>query len=462
VNDLHVVILAAGKGTRMKSRLPKVLHTLAGLPIIEHVLRTARPLQAAETVVVVGHSGEAVREALSKHTNLKFAVQSPQLGTGHAVQQTESILRGRTGSLLLLYGDVPLLQASTLSRLLEHHRESRAMATVLTAEFDDPYGYGRIVRDSAGRLIRIVEERDASREERSIREINSGIYAFALEPLFDTLANLGADNVQGEYYLTDLVAAYRARDLRLETVLVEDPAELRGVNTRVDLAELGEAIWARKRRRVMFDGVTLEHPATTFIDEDVTIGPDTIVGPGVILNGQTTVGAGCRIHAGVRVTGSTIADEVAILDHSVIVKSSIAARASIGPFAHVRPGTAIAEDAHVGSFVELKNTRFGKRSKAGHLAYLGDASIGDDVNIGAGTITVNYDGERKHQTVIEDGAFVGSDSQLVAPVTVGKNAFVAAGSSITEDVPPDALALARARQVVKPGWVTSKRAKKKP
>jgi len=461
MSDLHVVILAAGKGTRMKSALPKVLHPLAGLPIIEYVIRTARSLQAAGTIVVVGYGGDRVREVLSAHPDLEFALQSPQLGTGHAVQQTESLLKGKRGSLLLLYGDVPLLQAATLSRLLEHHRATRAMATLLTAEFEDPYGYGRIVRDTSGRLTRIVEERDASLEERNIREINSGIYVLDLGPLFGALANLGADNSQGEYYLTDLVAMYRKRDLRVETVLVDDPAELRGVNTRVDLAELGEALWTRRRRTVMLEGVTLEHPASTFIDEDVTIGPDTILGPGVILNGRTTIGVRGHVHAGVRISDSTLGDDVTVLDHTVIVKSSVAARASVGPFAHVRPGTDIGEEAHVGSFVELKNTRFGRRSKAGHLAYLGDATVGEDVNVGAGVITVNYDGEHKHQTVIEDGAFVGSDSQLVAPVTVGKGAFIAAGSSITGDVPSDALAIARARQVVKPDWAANRRAKKK-
>lgn len=460
MTDLYVVILAAGKGTRMKSSLPKVLHGLAGRSILEHVLRTADTLKATETVVVVGHGAEAVQASLKSYGSVKFVVQSPQLGTGHAVQQTEALLKGRRGTLLLLYGDVPLLQASTLSRLLEHHRTSNASATVLTTQFDDPYGYGRIVRDESGQIARIVEERDASGEQRLIREINSGIYALELGPLFDALAHLASDNSQGEYYLTDLVAMYRKRGLRFETMMVDDPTELRGVNNRVDLSELSAVFRARKRREVMLDGVTLEDPDSTSIDDDVTIGPDSIIGPGVILSGNTSIGARCRIHNGTRITNAALGDDVTVLDHCVIVSSAVASRVSIGPFAHLRPNSDVAEGAHIGNFVELKNTRFGPDSKAGHLAYLGDATIGRDVNVGAGVITCNYDGEKKHPTVIEDGVFVGSDSQLIAPVTIGKGAYIAAGSSITTDVPADALGVARSQQTNKLGWGARRRAKR--
>ena len=459
MSDLHVAILAAGKGTRMKSAAPKVLHRIAGLSIIEHVVRTAASLGAVETVVVVGHGADEVRASLAHHPKLKFVVQSPQLGTGHAVQQAEPVLKDKRGTLLVLYGDVPLLTAGTLGRLVDHHRGSQAAATVLTAEVADPYGYGRIVRDQAGKLLRIVEERDASAEERAVSEINSGIYALSLAPLFGGLRELSSDNAQGEYYLTDLIGIYHRQDRALETVRIDDPRELQGVNTRLDLAELGEALWARKRRQLMVAGVTLEQPASAYIDEDVTIGADTVVSPNVTLSGRTTIGGRCRIHSGVRITDSTIGDGVTVLDHCVIVSSSIAAGASVGPFTNVRAGTAIAEQAHAGAFVELKNTQFGARSKAGHLAYLGDAVVGSDVNVGAGAITVKFDGEKKQQTVIEDGAFVGSDSQLVAPVTIGRGAFVAAGSSITEDVPPDALAVGRARQVVKPDWAKNRKKK---
>ncbi len=458
MTDLHVVILAAGKGTRMKSARPKVLHDLAGRPLIDHVLRTVGGLDVAETVLVIGHGAEEVRAALAANTRVRFVVQSPQLGTGHALLQTESVLAGKTGTVLLLYADVPLLEATTLSRLLECHRTARAAATVLTAELADPYGYGRIVRDGAGRLLRIVEERDASGEDRAIREVNSGIYALELAPLFESLHRLATDNAQGEYYLTDLVAMYRQRGLPLATLCVSDPGELRGVNSRVDLAELAGVVRMRKRRAVMLAGVTLEDPATTFIDDDVSIGSDTVISPGVVLTGHTVIGSRCRIHPGSRISDSSLADDVTVLDQSVIVRSSIAARASVGPFAHLRPNSEVGEDARIGNFVELKKTRLGARSKANHLAYLGDATIGEDVNIGAGTITCNFDGEKKHRTVIEDGVFVGSDSQLIAPVTIGKGAYVAAGSSVTEDVPPDALAVARAPQTNKPGWAAGRRA----
>jgi bifunctional UDP-N-acetylglucosamine pyrophosphorylase/glucosamine-1-phosphate N-acetyltransferase len=455
---LHVVVLAAGKGTRMKSARPKVLHEIAGRPIIEHVLRTVDQLNAATTVLVIGHGGDEVRGALGARSQLQFAVQSPQLGTGHALLQAEPALTGKSGTALLLYADVPLLEAATLRRLIEHHTTSRAAATVLTAELDDPYGYGRIVRDSSGRIARIVEERDASGDERAIREINSGIYCLDLAPLFASLHGLATDNAQGEYYLTDLVAMYRKRNLKVETLCLDSADELRGINTRVDLADLTKVVRARKNREVMLAGVTLEDPATTYIDADVTIGADTVIGPGVTLEGRTAIGERCRLYAGSRLTNATVADDVTILDRSIIVDSRVGRGARIGPFSHVRPDSDIGEDAHVGNFTELKKTTLGKKSKANHLAYLGDAIIGQDVNIGAGAITCNYDGVKKHQTVIEDGVFIGSDSQLVAPVRVGQGAYVAAGSSITQDVPPDALAIARGRQENKPGWAASRRA----
>jgi bifunctional UDP-N-acetylglucosamine pyrophosphorylase/glucosamine-1-phosphate N-acetyltransferase len=341
MSDLHIVILAAGKGTRMKSSRPKILHQLAGRSLIEHVLRTADTLEAEKTVLVVGHGADEVRQALAGRKNLEYVTQSPQLGTGHALLQTAPVLAGRRGSVLLLYADVPLLRAGTLSRLLEHHQGARAAATVLTATLDDPYGYGRIVRDGDGRIARIVEERDASAEERGLHEVNSGIYVFDLAPLFDALSGLAADNSQGEYYLTDLVADYRRRGLRFETMSVKDPAELRGVNSRLDIADLTEIVHARKRRTLMLDGVTLEHPPTAYIDDDVTIGADTTVGPSVVLTGRTTIGARCRIHAGARITDATLGDDVHVLDYSVIVGSTVGAGASVGPFAYLRPGSAV-------------------------------------------------------------------------------------------------------------------------
>jgi bifunctional UDP-N-acetylglucosamine pyrophosphorylase/glucosamine-1-phosphate N-acetyltransferase len=459
--DLHIVILAAGKGTRMKSALPKVAHPLAGLPIIEHVVRTARALDASTTTIVVGHGAEAVREALQGFPDLRFVVQSPQLGTGHAVLQAESVLQGKSGTVLLLYGDVPLLQANTLRQLLERHHDQHASATVLTAELPDPYGYGRIVRDRSGQIERIVEERDASGDERNIREINSGIYALALAPLFDSLKRLATDNAQGEYYLTDLVAAYRRRSLTVETLCIDDATELRGVNTRADLADLSRHVLDRLRQGLMFGGATLEDPATTYVEADVTVGEDTTIAPGVLLTGRTSIGRGCRIGPGSRLTDATLGDNVTVLDHTVIVSSTVAAGAAVGPFAHIRPHSVIGERARVGNFVELKKTTLGPGSKANHLSYLGDATIGTNVNIGAGTITCNYDGVNKHQTTIEDNVFIGSDSQLIAPVTVGRDAYVAAGSSITHDVPAESLAVARSRQTNKPGWAAKRSAEKK-
>jgi bifunctional UDP-N-acetylglucosamine pyrophosphorylase/glucosamine-1-phosphate N-acetyltransferase len=458
MTDLHVVILAAGKGTRMKSAVPKVLHPLAGRPLIEHVLTTVDALKVASTVLVVGHGADQVRKALAHRPNLQYVVQSPQLGTGHALQQAEPVLKGKKGNILVLSADVPLLEVSTLQGLVEAHRNAKAAATVLTVELAEPYGYGRVVRDASGTIERIVEERDASAQQRLIREINSGIYAFAIAPLFDHLHKLASDNAQEEYYLTDLVSMYRQDALKVETVCMDSPDELRGVNSRLDLAELSLVVRQRRNRLLMIEGVTLEDPATTYVDADVTVGEDTVLGPGVMLQGRTVVGEGCRIHAGCRLTNAVVENNVVVLDHSVIVDSRVGTGAQIGPMAHIRPNSVLGENARVGNFVELKKTTLGKGSKANHLAYLGDATIGADVNIGAGTITCNYDGVHKHPTVIEDGVFIGSDSQLIAPVTIGKDAYVGAGSSIAKDVPAGALAIARSHQVIKPGWADRKRA----
>ena len=458
MKELHIVILAAGKGTRMKSDVPKVLHPLAGRALIEHVLRTVDQLPVTSKVLVVGHGADHVKAGLAGRSDLQFVTQSPQLGTGHALLQTEPVLAGKRGTVLLLYADVPLLETGTLLRLLETHHTTKAALTVLTAELDDPYGYGRIVRDAAGKVSRIVEERDASSDHRAIKEINSGIYALSLETLFDQLHNLATDNAQGEYYLTDLVQMYRQQDKRVETLCLDSADQLRGVNSRLDLAELSAIMRHRKNRALMLAGVTLIDPATTYVDMDVTVGPDSTLGPGVVLEGSTTLGARCTVHAGCRLTNATVGDGVTILDHSVIVDSRVGSSVQIGPMAHLRPESAVGDHARIGNFVELKKTSLGEGSKANHLAYLGDAVIGANVNIGAGTITCNYDGEKKHRTTIEDGVFIGSDSQLIAPVTIGKDAYVAAGSSITGDVPSGALALARSHQVIKDGWATKRKA----
>ena len=441
----------------MKSRLPKVLHSIAGRPMIEHVLRTAESVSPATITLIVGHRADVVRDRLKGRSNLQFALQEPQLGTAHALQQAEPGLAGRTGTVVLLSGDVPLLRPDALRRLVETHQAAGAAATVMTANVERPYGYGRIVRTD-GRIARIVEERDASPTERQIREINSGIYAFDLAPLFDALRGIASQNAQGEFYLTDLIAIYRRRKLPVETLLNEHPHEIRGINSRTELAEVSRIVRQTKNEELMAAGVTIIDPTTTYIDPDVQVGPDTVIHPGVLLEGQTRIGAACELHAQVRIVDSEIGDQVTVNNFCLIVGAQVATGAQVGPFAHLRPETRVGEKAKIGNFVELKKTTLGPGSKANHLSYLGDATIGANVNVGAGTITCNYDGERKHPTVIEDGAFIGSDTQLIAPVRVGKGAYVGAGSSITEDVPAGALGIARGRQSNVQGWVERKKA----
>jgi bifunctional UDP-N-acetylglucosamine pyrophosphorylase / glucosamine-1-phosphate N-acetyltransferase len=456
-SETHIVVLAAGQGTRMRSSKPKVLHQIAGRPMIEHVLQTAATLSPATITVIVGHKANLVEDRLTGRPGLAFAVQEPQLGTAHALQQAEPHLSGRTGTLVLLSGDVPLLSRRTLATLVSTHRGAQAAATVVTAMMDRPFGYGRIVR-SKGHIVRIVEERDASPSQRQIKEINSGIYAFDLAPLFEALRGISSKNAQGEYYLTDLVALYRRRKMVVDTILVDDSAEIRGINSRSELAEVSRLVRQKKNEELMAAGVTLIDPATTYIDLDVEIMADTVIHPGAVIEGRTRIGAGCEIQGHVRIVDSEIGDRVTINNFCVVSGSRVAEGAVVGPFAHLRPGTLVGEGAKVGNFVELKKTTLGAKAKASHLSYLGDATIGAHVNVGAGTITCNYDGTSKHQTVIEEGAFIGSDSQLIAPVRIGKGAYVAAGSSITEDVPEGALGIARGRQTNVQGWVEKKKA----
>ena len=461
--DVHIAVLAAGKGTRMHSAMPKVLHRVCGLPLIEHVLRTADALRPLSTTVVVGHQSDWLRDGLARHQNLAFVVQEPQLGTGHAVLQTEVSLARARGTLILLSGDVPLLTTRTLENLLQHHVTAKAAVTVLTVVADDPTGYGRIVRagESGGQLACIVEERDATPEQRLIREVNTGIYAFALEGLFDGIRRIGTHNAQREYYLPDIVTIFRGDGRGVEALMAADADEVRGINNRAELAAVNRIMRDEKNAALMAAGVTLEDPATAYIDRDVTVGPDTIIHPGVSLEGSTTIGTGCEIHSGVRIVNSRIGDRATILNHCVLVEARVAADARIGPFAHLRKDSDVREKARVGNFVELKNTVLGPGSKSMHLSYLGDTRIGERVNVGAGTITCNYDGEKKHQTVIEDGAFIGSDSQLVAPVTVGRNAYIGTGTTIREDVPADALAVSAGKQRNIENWVADRKKKQK-
>jgi bifunctional UDP-N-acetylglucosamine pyrophosphorylase / glucosamine-1-phosphate N-acetyltransferase len=458
MSDVHIVVLAAGKGTRMKSARPKVLHRVAGTPMIDRVLATAAALRPRTTVVVVGHQADLLTRSLETRTGLTFAVQEPQLGTAHALLMAEKALDSATGTLVLLSGDAPLLSADTLQHLVDRHASTGAAATVITAVVDHPHGYGRIVR-SGERIARIVEERDATPAERQIREINSGIYAFALDGLFDAVRGIAAENVQGEYYLPDLVGLYRERGLGVETVTVTNADEVRGINSRAELAETSRILRDRKNAALMTAGVTLEDPATTYVDDDVEIGADTILHPNVSIAGRTTIGGGCEIHSGVRIVDSQIDDGATVLDHCVIAYSTLESGTTVGPFAHLRAGTRVRQRAKVGNFVEMKNTTLGVGSKSMHLTYLGDATIGDAVNIGAGTITCNYDGVKKNPTVIADGAFIGSDSQLVAPVTIGKGAYIGSGTTVRENVPEGALAVSAGKQRIIEGW-TAKRKKK--
>jgi bifunctional UDP-N-acetylglucosamine pyrophosphorylase/glucosamine-1-phosphate N-acetyltransferase len=453
---LHVVVLAAGKGTRMKSAQPKVLHRAAGLPLIEHVLRLGAALQPATTTVIVGHGAALVESSQRARPGLRFALQEPQLGTGHALLQARPHLPAGEGTVLLLSGDVPLLRLATVRQLLDRHVETHAAATVLTARVPDPSGYGRIVRRD-GAIAAIVEDRDATPEERRIDEINSGVYAFDLAPLFDAVASIGSGNAQGEYYLPDLVRIYRSRGRGVETVTVADAREIMGVNSRRELADVNAILKTARVEELMAAGVTIVDPASTFVGPDVSVGPDTVLHPNVYLEGKTTIGSGCEIQACVRLVDAIVEDGAVVQNFCVIEQSRIRAGAEVGPFARLRPNSDVGEHAKIGNFVELKKTTLGKGSKASHLSYLGDSTIGEKVNIGAGTITCNYDGRVKSPTVIEDEAFIGSDTQLIAPVRVGRGAYVAAGSSITDDVPAGALGIARGKQINKEGWADAKR-----
>jgi bifunctional UDP-N-acetylglucosamine pyrophosphorylase/glucosamine-1-phosphate N-acetyltransferase len=461
MSDTHIVVLAAGKGTRMNSARPKVLHQVAGRPMIDYVLTAARSLAPRSTTVVVGHQAEILREALDTRPGLTVVVQEPQLGTAHALMSTADALAGARGVLVLLSGDVPLLSTNTLKTLVDRHLAADAAATVVTAIVENPQGYGRIVRAaSPGQPIaRIVEQKDATAAEQAIREINSGIYAFALEGLFEALRRIASENAQREYYLPDLVAIYRQAGRTVETVIVSNPDEIRGINSRRELAAVSSIVRHEKATQLMDAGVTIDDPDTAYIDDDVTIGPDTILHPFVFLEGRTTIGSGCEIHSGARIVDSQIGDRVTVLNHSVITGSRVEPGASVGPFAHLRAGSDVREGARVGNFVEMKKTVLGAGSKAGHLSYLGDATIGANVNIGAGTITCNYDGARKNQTVIGDGAFIGSDTQLIAPVTVGNGAYVGSGTTIREDVPDGSLAVSAGKQRNIEGWVDKKQKK---
>jgi bifunctional UDP-N-acetylglucosamine pyrophosphorylase/glucosamine-1-phosphate N-acetyltransferase len=451
-DDLSTIILAAGKGTRMKSDLVKVLHPLLGVPMLSYPIDLSlNGINSGKTIVVVGYQGEKIRTHFTDD-RLTFVDQGDPMGTGHAVLCTEDHLKGFKGTVFILCGDVPLLKVATLRKFMDTHKGNGGAITVMTAFLEDPTGYGRIVRMDGGLIRRIVEEKDTSPREMSIKEVNTGIYCAHSPFLFEALKQVSPDNVQGEYYLTDIVAIANERDQKVYAFPVEDPAEVMGINTRVDLAKADGILRNEFLTEMMLDGVSIVDPKTTYIDKPVRVGRDTLIYPNCYLQGETTVGERCIVEPNSQITDSKIGNDVAIKACSVIAESTIEDGASIGPFSRLRPGTVIKRNAKIGNFVEVKKSIMGEGSKANHLTYLGDTTVGRDVNVGAGTITCNYDGKNKHPTVIEDDVFVGSNVELVAPVTVKKGSTIGAGSTITKEVPEGALAISRSKQKNIRGW----------
>lgn len=453
------VVLAAGQGVRMRSDVPKVLHPLAGRPMVEHVVRAVRAAGVKRVVVVVGPAAEGVRSVLGD--TVRYAVQDEPLGTGHACLAAAPEFQDATGPVLVCYGDAPLLTGDILRQLIETHARGGAACTMLTAELPDPTGYGRILRDEAGEVRGIVEERDATGAQRAIRECNPGIYAFDAPPLVQALGRLEPKNVQGEYYLTDVPAQLIAAGQRVRAIVAADPLAVLGVNSRRQLAEAEAILRRRILDRHMEAGVTVIDPATTYVDDAVTIGRDTVLYPMTVIEGRTAIGARCRVGPGSHLVDVTTGDDVTIRQ-SVATRCQVGDGVTVGPFAHLRPGTVLAPGAKVGNFAELKNARIGPGSKVPHHSYVGDATVGAGVNIGAGVVFVNYDGVQKHETVVGDGAFIGCNANLVAPLEIGRSAYVAAGSTVTRDVPADALGIGRARQENLEGWVTRRRRRKAP
>ena len=453
-----IVIMAAGKGTRLKSKRAKVLHQIGGKPLLAHVIAAAaRIVPERDIYVIIGHQAEEVRAAV-QGTGVKFVLQAEQRGTGHAIMCAREQVQSY-GSILVLSGDVPLILPQTIENLRDFHLAQKAAMTILTAEPSEPFGYGRVIR--AGKhtasVKAIVEQKALSKAQQNVREINSGIYAFATGPLFANIDRLTTDNPHGEFYLTDMAALLVKNRVKVVALKAEDPDEVLGANTLAELASLDAQLRARKCQQLMANGVVIYRPDTCVIDPEVEIGADTVIEPFVQILGESRVGSDCRIRSFSVIADSELGDKVLVRPGCILDQARIGPSAILGPYSHLRPGSEIGEGAHVGNFVETKKLRMGRGSKANHLTYLGDAEIGAGVNVGAGTITCNYDGEHKHKTVIEDGAFIGSDSTLVAPVRVGKGAYIAAGSSITEDVPENALAIGRSHQTVKEGWATRRR-----
>ena len=458
VRDFAIVIMAAGKGTRLNSKRAKVLHEIGGQPLLAHVIKAAQQVVPAEHIhVIIGHQAESVRAAVAP-MGVKFVLQAEQRGTGHAIMCAREQVAGYR-NILVLSGDVPLIRRETIARVRDFHLGKKAAMTILTAVPPDPFGYGRVIRAGSGsdRVKAIVEQKALTKAQQNAREINSGIYAFATAPLFANIDRLSTSNAHQEFYLTDMAAILVKARATVVALKAADPAEVLGANTLAELASLDAAMRMRKANDLMAAGVSIYRPETCVIDPDVEIGADTILEPFVQILGRTLIGSDCRIRSFSVISDSQIANNVLVRSGCVIDQSIVAAGAELGPYSHLRPGSEIGERAHVGNFVETKKTKLGRGSKANHLTYLGDSEIGPGVNVGAGTITCNYDGTGKFKTIIEEGAFIGSDSTLVAPLRIGKGAYVAAGSTITDDVPADALALGRSRQITKEEWARRRR-----
>lgn len=445
----YAIILAAGKGTRMKSKLYKVLHPVSGKPMVEHIINRVSETNPDEIITIVGHGAEQVKAQLGERS--EYALQAEQLGTGHAVLQAASFLEEKKGTTLVISGDTPLLTTETLNNLFEYHQGKNASATILTAQAQNPTGYGRIIRDHVGIVEKIVEQKDASPEEARVKEINTGTYCFDNEALFTALNKVGTNNAQGEYYLTDIIEILKEDGNTVAAYQTENFEESMGVNDRIALAKANEIMRKRINEAHMTNGVTFVDPASTYIDAGVVIGSDTVIEAGVQLQGETVIGMDCMIGAHSRIVDSVIEDNV-VITNSVIESSHVKKAADVGPFAHLRPNAEIGEGVHIGNFVEVKNAEIGNHTKVGHLTYVGDATLGEDINVGCGVVFVNYDGKQKHHTKVGAHSFIGSNSNIVAPVTIEDHSSIAAGSTITNDVPEYALAIARARQVNKEGY----------
>ncbi|MFS0673860.1 bifunctional UDP-N-acetylglucosamine diphosphorylase/glucosamine-1-phosphate N-acetyltransferase GlmU [Ornithinibacillus sp. 179-J 7C1 HS] len=447
----YAIILAAGQGTRMKSKLYKVLHPVLGKPMVQHVLEQVKAVGLEEVVTVVGFGSDKVKEHLGDHT--KFVLQEEQLGTGHAVMQAEELMKNKKGTTIVVCGDTPLITQETFAKLFEHHENEESKATILTVKAPNPTGYGRVIRNEQNEVERIVEHKDASPDELLVAEINTGTYCFDNEALFDALQSVSNNNSQGEYYLTDVIEILKGKSAKVTAYQIDNFEETLGVNDRVALAQAEKTMKLRINENHMRNGVTIMDPENTYIQPDVVIESDAVIYPGTIIGGKSIIRGNAVIGPNSEIQNCEIG-EYSVVKQSVATDSKIGDRVNIGPFAHIRPDANIGDDAKIGNFVEIKKAELGQGSKVSHLSYIGDAKVGSNVNVGCGTITVNYDGKNKYLTTIEDDAFIGCNSNLVAPVTIGKGSFIAAGSTITKDVPSDALSVARARQSNKEGYAS--------